>query len=62
MAIYEYRCKKCDLVIEEMTMSLNDKESIECPHCKGNAIKIVSSGSFHVNGFNQSNSYAGNMR
>ena len=62
MAIYEYRCEKCGKDIEELTMDLNDKKSIECPHCKGNAIKIVSSGGFHINGFNQSNGYAGNMR
>ena len=62
MAIYEYRCEKCNEVVEEMTLSLNDKESIECPHCKGTATKIVSSGSFIVLGFNQSNGYAGNMR
>lgn len=62
MAIYEYRCEKCNEVIEEMTMGLNDKKTIECPHCKGTATRIVSSGSFVVHGFNQNNSYAGHMR
>jgi len=62
MAIYEYRCEKCGKDVEEMTMGLNNKKAIECPYCKGTATKIISSGSFVVNGFNQSNSYAGNMR
>lgn len=63
MAIYEYRCEKCNKVSEEVTLTLDgDKESIECVHCKGTAIKIVSCGSFVVLGFNQNNGYAGNMR
>ena len=62
MAIYEYRCEKCDVIIEEVSFKLNDKKSIECPICKGKATKIVSSGSFIIHGFNQNNNYAGHNR
>ena len=63
MAIYEYRCQNCGKVIEEVTMKIDgEKSSVECPDCKTEAPKIISSGSFIVHGFNSNNGYAGNMR
>ena len=38
MPIYEYLCEKCGNMFEELTLSMNDKDSVKCPKCgaKGN--------------------------
>lgn len=69
MPIYEYQCKKCGYIFEEITTKMEPpKISTVCPNCaeknqEGIAKKIISGGTvFTVHGFNSSNGYAGNMR
>lgn len=68
MPIHEYQCQKCGYIFEQVTLNMDAvKISTECPVCaeqneKGFAKKIMSSGSFRVNGYNATNGYAGNMR
>ena len=63
MPIYEYQCKECGYIFEEVTFKMHPvKISTECPNCKEIATKIISSGSFVVNGYNANNGYAGHMR
>jgi putative FmdB family regulatory protein len=68
MPIYEYQCKECGYIFEEVTLKMEPtKISTECPVCneRGNtgiAKRILSKGSFIVNGYNASNGYAGHMR
>jgi putative FmdB family regulatory protein len=44
MPIFEFRCKKCDHVFEELVFSSNpDPADIICPHCgEKNADKLMS--------------------
>lgn len=44
--IYEFQCKKCNQIIEEMIEIECDE--IECPLCKGRAKKIISNVSFKL--------------
>lgn len=68
MPIHEYQCEKCSYVFEKVTMCMDDVEEItDCPRCKeigkkGNGKKVVSIGTFVVNGYNSHNGYAGVMR
>lgn len=68
MPIYEYQCNKCGYIFEEVTLKIDPtKISTACPVCakndeKGIARRILSKGSFVVNGFNSNNGYSGNMR
>ena len=48
MAVYEYKCKKCDRDFSvEMKISDYGKKQITCPKCKGKEIKRQVS-SFHA--------------
>lgn len=68
MPIHEYQCQKCGYIFEQITYEMDAvKISTTCPVClekkeHGIAKKIMSAGSFRVNGFNASNGYAGHMR
>lgn len=68
MPIYEYQCTECSYKFEEVSLKMGPiKMYTPCPKCAkdgqcGVAIKIMSSGSFTVNGFNSSNGYSGHMR
>jgi putative FmdB family regulatory protein len=68
MPIHEYQCEKCGYIFEEVTLKMSAvKLSTSCPACKekddfGIAKKVLSSGSFRINGYNSSNDYAGHMR
>jgi len=68
MPIYEYQCEKCGYIFDEVTLKLGPiKMSTHCPAClknkeRGIAKKIMSKGSFVVNGYNAHNGYAGVMR
>jgi putative FmdB family regulatory protein len=68
MPIYEYQCEKCGYIFDEVTLKMGPiKMSTNCPACQekdefGVAKKIMSKGSFVVNGYNAHNGYAGVMR
>ncbi len=42
MPIYEYECTKCDKKFELMRSMSRADESASCPHCKGEAKRVVS--------------------
>ena len=43
MPIYEYKCKKCDTIFEEL-QSINDDPLKECPTCKCEVERLISGG------------------
>ncbi len=49
MPIYEYECKKCDKIIEEL-QGFNDPPLTRCKDCKGKLEKLISLSSFHLTG------------
>ena len=50
MPIYEYQCKACGYIFEEM-QSFNDKPIKKCPECKKNKVeKLISLSAFHLQG------------
>ena len=50
MPIYEYQCKACGHIFEEM-QGFNDKPIKKCPECKKNKVeKMISLSAFHLQG------------
>lgn len=49
MPIYEYKCTKCDRVIEVM-QKITDEPLQKCPYCKGKLRRLISLNSFHLKG------------
>lgn len=47
MAIYEYKCTKCNHKFEVLTAKPTDKKD-KCPKCKATAIRLVSNSSFRL--------------
>ncbi len=43
MPIYEYKCKQCGNLFEELTLSANSNTSVKCPKCNGTSDRQVSS-------------------
>jgi len=41
MPFYEYKCKVCDFMFEEL-QSINDEPLVECPECSGKVKRLVS--------------------
>ena len=49
MPIYEYRCDKCQKIIEVM-QKFSDKPLTRCPSCSGRLGRIISNCSFQLKG------------
>jgi putative FmdB family regulatory protein len=49
MPIYEYRCDKCQKIIEVM-QKFSDKPLTKCPSCAGRVSRIISNCSFQLKG------------
>ena len=49
MPVYEYRCDKCQRVIEVM-QKFSDKPLTRCPSCAGRVSRIMSNCSFQLKG------------
>ncbi len=49
MPIYEYRCDKCQRIIEVM-QKFSDKPLTRCPSCAGRVSRIISNCSFQLKG------------
>ena len=50
MPIYEYKCEKCNHELE-LIQKLSDEPLVICPECKKKSLKkILSVGSFRING------------
>lgn len=47
MPIYEYRCKKCNQIVEEL-QDFNDEPLLLCPNCSGKLVLIISRTSVNV--------------
>ncbi|HTP50204.1 MAG TPA: zinc ribbon domain-containing protein [Anaeromyxobacteraceae bacterium] len=41
MPIFEYACKKCDRVFEELVLRRSDEAAVRCPSCRGQRIERV---------------------
>jgi putative FmdB family regulatory protein len=55
MPIYEYECTECGYIQE--VLYKKEFKRIRCDNCGGSAKKIMSSGTFFVNGYNAKNGY-----
>jgi putative FmdB family regulatory protein len=43
MPIYEYACRACDRVFEELVIRRSDEAGVKCPVCEGRRVeKLVS--------------------
>jgi len=63
MPIHEYHCENCGHKFEEISWKMSTaSETLQCPKCKKEVKRSISSGSFIVNGYNSHNGYAGVMR
>lgn len=49
MPIYEYHCKKCDRIFEEL-QGFNDKPLKKCRECGGKVERLISLSAFHLKG------------
>lgn len=49
MPIYEYECKKCGRITEEL-QGFNDPPLKKCKYCKGKLEKLISLSSFQLTG------------
>jgi len=49
MPIYEYRCDKCQRIIEVM-QKFSDKPLSRCPSCSGRVVRIISNCTFQLKG------------
>lgn len=49
MPIYEYHCKKCDGIFEEL-QGFNDKPLKKCRDCGGSLERLISLSAFHLKG------------
>lgn len=59
MPIFEFQCKKCGYIFEEVEFKDLKKIYTQCPNCKkGIAKKIISKSNFIINGYSYSNGYS----
>jgi len=56
MPLYEFRCECCSKITERITKHTD--VIVECVHCGDFAKRIISSGSFKINGFSEANGYS----
>lgn len=49
MPIYEYKCRKCEAVLERI-QGLSDKPLSKCPSCGGKLERMMSPGAFQFKG------------
>ncbi len=49
MPIYEYKCRKCESVLEKI-QGLGDKPVSKCPSCGGKLERMMSPGAFVLKG------------
>ena len=56
MPIYEFQCEGCYKISERIVPQ--GVKIVECDHCGDFAHKIISAGSFKINGYSESNGYS----
>lgn len=56
--IYEFKCKNCGNVFEEIRMLKDNTNSAECPKCNEEGEKIPSTFGFKIIGFASINGYS----
>lgn len=57
MPIYQYECE-CGKIKTVVTLKASDEKEQKC-YCGKTMKKVVSSGSFKINGYNEKNGYSG---
>lgn len=50
MPIFEYKCEKCNIVIEEYLPISSNINNVKCWKCGGEAKKIISNSTFVLKG------------
>jgi len=45
MAMYDYKCRKCERVQEDVQHSMMEEPEIKCPDCGENMSKLITCGS-----------------
>jgi putative FmdB family regulatory protein len=50
MPFYSYKCKDCELKIEEVYQNITDEPLKECPECKGELVRLIGGCSFILKG------------
>ena len=60
MAQYEYQCPHCRAITTEIKKSDKRNEAPKCGYCSKGATtkRVMSAGSFKVNGFSEANGYS----
>lgn len=59
MPLYEYQCRKCGYIFEEVVFSQLPKIETKCSNCKkGITKKLISVGSFQIKGYSEKNGYS----
>jgi len=62
MAVYEYKCRNCEKVIEKSCYHLSRPGGIVCGNCGDIARLILSVSSFHLKGGNWASQGYGNKK
>jgi len=58
MPIHEFVCKKCKHEMEKLVFNEREEKALRCEKCGAKVKKQLSTFSFEVNGFNDSNGYS----
>lgn len=58
MPIFEYQCKKCGYIFEEVILNKIPKIGTICPNCSYIATKIISDSNFVIKGYSEKNGYS----
>jgi len=58
LPIWEYQCKKCGYIFEQIQFKEIPKIGTTCPVCKDIARRILSSSNFKVKGYSAANNYS----
>ena len=56
--VYEYECPDCQIITTKISSIKENIKVVKCKICNGEAHKILSSGSFTINGYNANNGYS----
>lgn len=58
MPLWDFKCEKCNTVMELMFSSYDAAQQATCPACQSKLIRQPAAGGFVVQGFNAKNRYS----
>lgn len=58
MPIFEYKCEKCDRIVEKLLFGKEIDEEQLCSKCRKPMKRILSTYSFDIHGYNEKNGYS----